>query len=121
MNNTLSTKQEGELMDASPKLWTRNYVLIICINLITFFGFQMLMPTLPLFVEKLGGSQTEAGFVIGIFALSAVLIRPIAGRGLDLYGRISIRGPANILTKLYAKTYSESTKPVSLTLRRTGF
>lgn len=87
MNNSLSTKQEGDL---TPKLWTKNFLLIICINLITFFGFQMLMPTLPIFVEKLGGSQSEAGLVIGIFALSAVIIRPIAGRGLDIYGRKGI-------------------------------
>lgn len=82
--------QEVELSDHFPKLWTKNFVLIIITNLITFFGFQMLTPTLPLYVEKLGGSQTEAGFVIGIFAISAVVIRPIAGRGLDLYGRKGI-------------------------------
>lgn len=69
------------------KLWTKNFVLIMVINLITFFGFQMLTPTLPLYVEKLGGTQADAGLVIGIFALSAVLIRPVVGQGLDRYGR----------------------------------
>ncbi len=72
------------------KLWTKNFMLVVLINLIIFFGFQMLMPTLPVYVEKLGGSESAAGFVIGIFAISAVVIRPFAGRAIDIYGRKGI-------------------------------
>lgn len=69
------------------RLWTKNFILIILANFIIFFGFQMLMPTIPVYAEKLGGSQSEAGLVMGIFAVSAVLIRPFAGRAIDIYGR----------------------------------
>jgi MFS family permease len=79
-----------ELTNVDEKLWTKNFVLVVFINFIIFFGFQMLMPTLPVYVEKLGGSQSEAGFVIGIFAISAVVIRPFAGWAIDIYGRKGI-------------------------------
>lgn len=76
--------------DGEKKLWTKNFVLVILINFIIFFGFQMLMPTLPVYVEKLGGSESAAGLVIGILAISAVFIRPFAGRAIDIYGRKGI-------------------------------
>lgn len=52
-----------------------------------FMGFQMTLPTLPLLVEKLGGSDQLIGFVIGIFTLSALVLRPIAGHALETRGR----------------------------------
>ncbi|KLU63208.1 purine efflux pump PbuE [Peptococcaceae bacterium CEB3] len=78
---------EGPAQGGPEKLWTKNFVLIVLANFIIFFGFQMLMPTIPVYAEKLGGSQSEAGLVMGIFAISAVLIRPFAGRAIDIYGR----------------------------------
>ncbi|NLB88916.1 MAG: MFS transporter, partial [Syntrophomonadaceae bacterium] len=68
-------------------LWTRDFILITLITLFSFLSFQMLLPTLPVYATKLGGSDTHAGLVIGIFTFSAVLIRPFAGYALDAYGR----------------------------------
>ena len=33
------------------KIWTRDFVLIIFANFFIFLGFQMTLPTIPLFVE----------------------------------------------------------------------
>jgi MFS family permease len=52
-----------------------------------FLGFQMLLPVLPVYSAKLGGADTWAGLVVGIFTFSAVIMRPIAGRLLDQKGR----------------------------------
>ena len=41
------------------KLWTRDFVLIFLSNLSVFMGFQMIFPTLPLYVEYLGGDETN--------------------------------------------------------------
>lgn len=70
-----------------PKLWSRNFIFIIMTSLFTFVGFQMLLPTVPVFAKKLGGSDAEAGLVVGIFALSALLVRPLSGYALDRFGR----------------------------------
>lgn len=47
----------------------------------------MLLPVLPVFSAELGGSDSWAGLVVGIFTISAVLMRPVAGRLLDKQGR----------------------------------
>ena len=73
-----------------PRLWTRAYAIIILISLFTFLGFQMLMPTLPVYAKRLGASDAEAGMVIGIFALAALLVRPLTGYALDRWGRKAI-------------------------------
>lgn len=47
----------------------------------------MLLPVLPVYSAKLGGTEAWAGLVVGIFTFSAVIMRPIAGRLLDRQGR----------------------------------
>ncbi|MGV3487371.1 MAG: MFS transporter, partial [Tuberibacillus sp.] len=58
------------------KIWTKDFIYICIANFFVFIGFQMTLPTIPLFVEKLGGSDQLIGIVVSIFTLSALLIRP---------------------------------------------
>jgi MFS family permease len=73
--------------NSKDKIWTRDFVLILFANFFIFLGFQMTLPTIPLFVEKLGGNDQLIGFVVGIFTFSALLIRPYAGHALESKGR----------------------------------
>lgn len=58
------------------KLWGRSFVFIMLANALLFMAFEMLLPTLPLFVSSLGGDASQIGLVTGIFMFSAILIRP---------------------------------------------
>ncbi|WML42661.1 MFS transporter [Neobacillus sp. PS3-40] len=79
---------EQMMKDSSKdKIWTKDFVLILFANFFIFLGFQMTLPTIPLFVEKLGGNDQLIGFVVGIFTFSALLIRPYAGHALESKGR----------------------------------
>lgn len=69
------------------KIWSRDFVLIVIANFFIFLGFQMTLPTLPLFVEELGGNDQLIGAVVGIFTFSALLLRPFAGHTLETKGR----------------------------------
>ncbi|MFD2045311.1 MFS transporter [Ornithinibacillus salinisoli] len=69
------------------KIWSRDFVLICLANFFIFLGFQMTLPTLPLFVKELGGSDQLIGIVVGIFTFSALIIRPFAGHSLESKGR----------------------------------
>lgn len=69
------------------KIWTRDFLLICLANFFIFLGFQMTLPTLPLFVKELGGNDQLIGVIVGIFTFSALLIRPYAGHALDSKGR----------------------------------
>ncbi|WP_312890868.1 MFS transporter [Clostridium thailandense] len=68
-------------------LWTKNFIVINVINLLIFFSFQMLLPTLPLYAKKLGGTNSIIGLVTGAFIVSSVFIRPLSGLFLDKLGR----------------------------------
>lgn len=69
------------------KLWTRSFILMSLGSLFLFTSFYLLLPTLPLFIKELGGQDAQVGLAVGIFTLTAVALRPIAGGLLDQYGR----------------------------------
>jgi predicted MFS family arabinose efflux permease len=79
----------GQLPKDRPKekIWTKDFVLIVFANFFIFLGFQMTLPTIPLFVQQLGGSDQIIGYVVGIFTFSALLLRPYAGHSLESKGR----------------------------------
>lgn len=70
-------------MQNSEPIFTYNFFLITFINFMVFFCFQMVFPILPLYVQKLGGSDAVVGMVLGIFTFSTVLARPLTGYLLD--------------------------------------
>ncbi|WP_112182150.1 MULTISPECIES: MFS transporter [Paraliobacillus] len=69
------------------KIWTKDFALICMANFFIFLGFQMTLPTIPLFVQELGGSDQLIGLITGIFTFSALLFRPYAGHALESKGR----------------------------------
>lgn len=69
------------------KLISRDFIFIWIANFFIFLGFQMTLPTLPLFVKELGGSDQIVGLVVGVFTFSALLFRPFAGHALETRGR----------------------------------
>ena len=69
------------------KIWTKDFALICVANFFIFLGFQMTLPTIPLFVQHLGGSDQLIGLITGIFTFSALIIRPYAGHALESRGR----------------------------------
>ncbi|KAB8125543.1 MFS transporter [Gracilibacillus oryzae] len=56
-------------------------------NFFIFLGFQMTLPTIPLFVQQLGGNDQLIGLITGIFTFSAFVLRPTAGHALESKGR----------------------------------
>ena len=65
------------------KLWTRDFALIIVINLLVFTNHIMNLSTFPFYVESLGGNEGVAGIVATVFSLVAVALRPFIGWMLD--------------------------------------
>src|SRR5690625_3898861 len=69
------------------KIFTKDFALIWFANFFIFLGFQMTLPTIPIFVNRLGGSDQLIGVIVGVFTFSALIIRPIAGHTLETKGR----------------------------------
>lgn len=80
----MKTNRQPESQD---KIFTKDFALILLANFFVFLGFQMTLPTIPLFVNELGGSDQYIGIIVGIFTFSALLFRPYAGHALESKGR----------------------------------
>lgn len=51
-------------------------------------AFYFLLPTLPIYaVNALDANNNQVGYIIGVYALAALIIRPFCGYVLDAYGR----------------------------------
>jgi MFS family permease len=71
-------------------IWISSFTLACSANLVMLLGLQLLLPTLPLYLLTIGGSQKDVGFVMGTFTLGAMVMRAISGLLCDRYGRKSI-------------------------------
>lgn len=83
----MSSESSAQVKTNPDKIWTRDFALICLANFFIFLGFQMTLPTLPLFVKELGGSDQYIGIIVGAFTFSALLFRPYAGHALETKGR----------------------------------
>jgi MFS family permease len=71
-----------------PTLLTPRFILVVVVGLLYFLSIGMLVPVLPLFVDRdLRGDDLAVGVAVGAFAVGAVLLRPFAGRIGDRRGR----------------------------------
>jgi MFS family permease len=71
-----------------PSLLTPRFLAVTVVGLLYFTGWTLMYPVLPEFVEEqLGGSGAAVGLSVGIFGVTAALLRPVAGRLGDRRGR----------------------------------
>jgi MFS family permease len=73
-------------MKIAASLTNRNFVLAFCAQLALMSTYQLLMPTLPLYLKGRGCSEIEVGVLIGIMMIAAVVARPVAGRAIARAG-----------------------------------
>ncbi len=67
--------------------WKYELFLAFVGTLLLFSAFQMLLPTLPLYIAKLGGKQWAVGAMLAIFTFSSLASRVFCGKFMDEYGR----------------------------------
>ena len=73
---------------APERLIGPRFLIVTAATFAYFVCMGALVPTLPRYVEdELGGGGVAVGLVVGLFAVSAALVRPWAGRLGDLRGR----------------------------------
>ena len=68
-------------------IFTHSFISVMLINFFIFFSFQMIFPTLPLYIHELGGSDSVVGLIMGVFTITSLISRPFAGFALDKFGR----------------------------------
>ena len=74
-------------MEKQPQLWTRNFILVSISNFFVFLTFYYLLVLLPIFaLDFLNTSEVEAGLLVTVFLISAIISRPFAGQWVNRYG-----------------------------------
>jgi MFS family permease len=83
------------------KILTRDFALVCFAHFAFSLVFALLIPTLPIYLSRLGSTEAEIGVLIGTFFFSSVVLRPFVGGTLL---RISERTIMSIGSLLFALT-----------------
>ncbi len=67
----------------NPKIITRDFVLAFLSQFVFSFAFSMLIPTLPIYLLRLGSREETIGILIGVFSVSSLVLRPSVGNLLS--------------------------------------
>ncbi|MCP8969276.1 MFS transporter [Ectobacillus ponti] len=71
----------------SARLWTRNFVSVSASSFFLFLAFYYLLVVLPIYsIQSLHGRESEAGLIVTVFLVAAILVRPLAGRWMERFG-----------------------------------
>ncbi len=76
--------------DNRDKLWTRAFVIICIVSAFVRLSSFMRGVSLPLFIIDLGHQKTQAGLMTSIYAITALVFRPLMGNLIDKKSRRSI-------------------------------
>ena len=72
----------------NPRLFTTAFVALLLAEFAYFTAAGMEIPLAPLFATRvLGADEVGVGIAVGAFALTALVLRPFAGRAADRHGR----------------------------------
>lgn len=75
-------------MNNKEPIWTKPFISLFCTNFSIFIIFYGLVTVLPLYAtEVLERSDEDAGLLMTIFLISAIIMRPFTGKLLDMAGK----------------------------------
>lgn len=104
------TEGAGRMSNTSSKLFHGKFIRIMAANTLSAFSFYMISTLLSTFLTERGIRLSIAGIIIGLFSITALLIRPICGILSDSCNKILlIRIAAIIMTAgLFGYTLTSS-------------
>ena len=110
-------------MKEEQKIMNRDFVIAL-VGFFCLFMSITLFFIFPLYFEQFGASKSRIGWIMGVHSLTAILIRPLFGRMIDLKGRkkISLAGIAFLILIMPFFHFIQDAGALPLALRAlTGF
>lgn len=78
-------------MEKKDVLWNKNFIIACIANFLTACAFNLLMPTIPLYLsQELDIEHSKIGIILSSYALALLLIRPFSGFLVDAYPRKAV-------------------------------
>ena len=103
----------------SNKLWTKDYISVCLTTFFMFLNYYYLLVTIPIYlIQDLQGNTAQAGILVAIFYIAAILIRPIAGKWIELHGLKKVFIASLIIYLGAAFMYFFTTSLISLAVLR---
>ena len=100
-------------------LWTRDYILACCANLMTGLAFYELVPVLPLYLTgQLQASSGWLGWIMSIYVLAAIISRPWFAHRVDTGDRKKIYITVYIMLALSFSGYAAAATALAFFLTR---
>ena len=91
VGNTAGTACVVRYARRATSLWTVPFLLLIVIGILGYADIYLLVPTMPWYVQHLGGSNSQLGVLMGVFSGVALVVRPCSGWLSDRFGsRVSL-------------------------------
>ena len=80
--------KEVSNLEKKEPIWTKPFVSLFFTNISVFIVFYGLVTTLPLYaIGVLNRTDEEAGLLMTVFLISAIVVRPFTGKILDIAGK----------------------------------
>ena len=80
--------KEVSNLEKKEPIWTKPFISLFFTNISVFIVFYGLVTTLPLYaIGVLNRTDEEAGLLMTVFLLSAIIVRPFTGKILDIAGK----------------------------------
>lgn len=116
----IERKRRENMSNTKPKLFQKNYIILLIANFLIYSGFAMVTTTISVYIEQCGISAALSGTIIGVFATAALISRPFVGWLCDSTNRKRLFIIAIIIYAVSTLGYAFSTvAPVFLIFRIT--
>jgi len=87
------------------EIFTRDFILCFAAQVAFASVSFILIPTLPIYLSRLGSAEIEIGILIGAFGISSLLLRPVVGKALSKSGEKKFMVVGAIVSALTSMAY----------------
>ncbi|MEA4888001.1 MAG: MFS transporter [Clostridiaceae bacterium] len=74
-------------MNKTGTLWSRDYIFLMIANFFLFFGDNLLLPVIPVYIKQNGAYNFQIGIVTAVFFATSILMRMFTGRASARLGK----------------------------------
>jgi len=67
---------------ATDKIFTRDFILVFLAQFVLSCAYNLFVPTLPIYLSRLGSREEAIGILIGAMSVSSLVLRPLVGKAL---------------------------------------